>query len=110
MSSVPRHRFLLIASISLATICFQLLITKVLAFVFWNHIVSLVILIALLGYGAASTMIAVKEREILSLPPDLFLGAARLALHRRLDPRHRDGAEPRERDDQGDELPQSGAV
>src|SRR5262249_48383560 len=52
---------------------------KMLAFVFWNHIVYLIISIALLGYGASSTFILTLERAITRISPAAFL-AVNLAL------------------------------
>lgn len=69
----PLSRLLLIALVSLVTLVFQLLLTKLLAFVFWNHVVYLVITVALLGYGASSTLIAVKRTRILAMEPARFI-------------------------------------
>lgn len=69
----PPSRLLLVALVSLVTICFQLLLTKLLAFVFWNHVVYLVIAVALLGYGASSTYIAVRRERIYALEPAHFI-------------------------------------
>lgn len=73
MGELPRSRVALIALISLLTICFQLLLTKVLAFVFWNHLVYLAISLALLGYGAASTALAVRRDSDWKENSDTFL-------------------------------------
>jgi hypothetical protein len=72
-SRAPPSRLLLIALVSFVTLCFQLLLTKLLAFVFWNHLVYLVIAIALLGYGASSTFIAVRRESVLAMEPARFV-------------------------------------
>jgi spermidine synthase len=57
------------------TICLELLFTRVLAFVFWNHVVYLIISLALLGYGISSTFITVFSARIRRIPPNLFFSA-----------------------------------
>ena len=42
--------YVVIAFVSAATLASELLLTRVLSFVFWNHLVYLIITLCLLGY------------------------------------------------------------
>jgi spermidine synthase len=59
--------YVVIALVSAATLASELLLTRVLSFVFWNHLVYLIITLCLLGYGAASTGIAVGRSRLARL-------------------------------------------
>ncbi len=72
-STVPRVYFVVAFAVAFVTLLAELLLTKMLSFVFWNHIVYLIISIALLGYGASSTCILVLERMIRRVSPTAFL-------------------------------------
>jgi len=51
-----------LVSIALAaaiTLIFELTLTRVLSFVFWNHVVYLTVTVALLGFGISGTLVAV---------------------------------------------------
>ncbi len=65
----------LIAAVSLATLAMELFLTKVLSFVLWNHLVYLVISIALLGYGISSTFVLLAQRRIERWGGAVFLAA-----------------------------------
>src|SRR5262245_40368434 len=78
-SSPPRAYYVVVFAVAFVTLVVELLLTKMLAFVFWNHIVYLIISIALLGYGASSTFILTLERAIERVSPAAFL-AVNLAL------------------------------
>ena len=59
-----------VAFVSFATILFELLQTRILSFIFWNHMVYLTVSIALLGFGISGTLVAifaskVNNRELL---------------------------------------------
>ncbi|MEW6067179.1 MAG: hypothetical protein AB1610_02620 [Nitrospirota bacterium] len=59
--------------VAFCTLCLELLVTKVLSFVFWNHIVYLIISLALLGYGISSTLIVVFRNKIEKISLNIFL-------------------------------------
>lgn len=60
-----------LASIGLAavvTILLQLVATRILSFVYWNHIVYLTVTIALLGFGISGSLLAVLRDKALDRP------------------------------------------
>ncbi|MBI5493468.1 MAG: hypothetical protein HY904_00475 [Deltaproteobacteria bacterium] len=61
-------RLVLAFFIGLSTLCLELLLTRILAFVYWHHVVYLIVTLALLGYGAASSALTVHRSR---LPADL---------------------------------------
>jgi hypothetical protein len=65
--------FLSIFIISFSTLCIELLFTRALSFVFWNHVVYLIITLALLGYGISSTFIIIKSEKLKKYPSDIFI-------------------------------------
>ncbi len=71
---MPKHIHLTtVFAVSFFTLCLELLLTRVLAFVFWNHVVYLIISLALLGYGISSTFIVVSRNKLRQLPVNIFL-------------------------------------
>lgn len=68
MSTSPKVSLLLqsilMATVSFATLALELHLTRVLAFVYWNHVVYLIISLALLGYGVASTLISILGHRL----------------------------------------------
>jgi spermidine synthase/MFS family permease len=62
---MDRSNYWTIGLISFATLLFELLQTRLLSFVFWNHLVYLTLSTALLGFGISGTLCAVfKEKFI----------------------------------------------
>src|SRR5581483_9792528 len=57
-----------IAAISFAALTFELVQTRILSFIFWNHVVYLAISIALLGFGISGTLVTVLRRARLQAP------------------------------------------
>ena len=57
-----RLNYITVFAISHCTILLELSFTKILAFVFWNHIVYLIVSIALLGYGIGSNAVMLSTR------------------------------------------------
>lgn len=49
------------ALVSFATLWFELLATRILSFIFWNHMVYLIVAVALLGFGVSGTLIAIRN-------------------------------------------------
>lgn len=74
MERPAKSRLFAILLVSLLTLAFQLLLTRLLAFVFWHHLVYLIISIALLGYGVSSTLLAIAYERVRALPESVFLG------------------------------------
>lgn len=52
------------ALVSFTTIVFELLQTRVLSFIFWNHLVYLTISIALLGFGISGSLVALFTSKL----------------------------------------------
>lgn len=50
--------------VSFATIMFELLQTRILSFIFWNHMVYLTVSVALLGFGISGTLVAIFSARI----------------------------------------------
>src|SRR5581483_11837672 len=65
-----------IAAISFAALTFELVQTRILSFIFWNHVVYLAISIALLGFGISGTLVTVLRRARLQAP--LLIGVSLL--------------------------------
>ncbi len=57
-------RYATIGAISAATLASELLLTRVLSYVYWNHVVYLLVTLCLLGYGVASTGLSVAQRWV----------------------------------------------
>jgi len=54
----PRLRMISIVVAASTTLLFELVQTRILSFIFWNHIVYLTISLALLGFGISGTLVA----------------------------------------------------
>lgn len=66
MMVLPMHRILYsIGLLSAAIIAFQLVLMQILAIVQWHHFAYMVISVALLGFGAAGTMLALFHKRML---------------------------------------------
>ena len=61
-------RFVLVAvfAVSLAAIGYEILLMRLLSIVQWHHFAYMIISLALLGYGASGTLIAMKHRALRS--------------------------------------------
>lgn len=57
------NRFLAVFLIGFITLSFELLITRILAFVFWNHFVFIMVSLVLLGYGMSSTYVLILKSK-----------------------------------------------
>lgn len=53
-----------IGLVSFATLVFELTQTRILSFIFWNHVVYLTVSVALMGFGVGGTLVAVAWRRI----------------------------------------------
>ena len=73
-----RLNLISIAIAAIITILFELTSTRILSFIFWNHLVYLTITIALLGFGISGTLLAMSSGNGLleqkSLPSKLWFG------------------------------------
>jgi len=72
---VMKPHFLLIAVVSLTTLAMELFFTKILSFVLWNHLVYLIISIALLGFGASSMFVMLARGRIEAFRDERFISA-----------------------------------
>jgi hypothetical protein len=77
---LPGSRIVLVGIIGFATLSTELLLTKALSFVFWNHLVYLVVSIALLGYGISSTLLVLNRRRIRRVPEQSVLSSTLTAM------------------------------
>lgn len=48
---------------AVVTILFEFTLTRILSFIFWNHLVYLTVTVALLGFGISGTLVAVFGRD-----------------------------------------------
>ena len=53
--------FLSVFSVSLSTLAFEVLLTRVFSIAQWNHLSFMVISIALLGFGASGTFLSIID-------------------------------------------------
>lgn len=66
--SGDRLNLVSIAFAAIVTILFQLVSTRILSFIYWNHLVYLTITIALLGFGISGSLLAVFHDRPLARP------------------------------------------
>jgi hypothetical protein len=83
-SAALNRLHLSVALLSIAIIAFQLVLMQILSITQWHHFAYMVISVALLGFGAAGTLIALArvwflERSSLLLPLLMFGSAAAMA-------------------------------
>jgi spermidine synthase len=69
----PRHALLLFAS-SVSVLAHEILLMRVLSFALWHHFASMVISMALLGFGAAGSFLFLAQERV-KRDPDGFLAA-----------------------------------
>jgi spermidine synthase len=64
--------------VSISMLAFELLQTRILSFIYWNHIVYITVTIALLGYGISGAFLSIFPRKILTKIADylVFLSLA----------------------------------
>jgi SAM-dependent methyltransferase len=76
-----RRLFLSIACLSGAMIAQEILLMRLFSIIQWHHFAAMVISLALLGFGAAGTLIAIARRPLLrSFPQAYRLGALALGI------------------------------
>ncbi len=81
----PIRLHLALALLSVAVIAYQLVLMQILSITQWHHFAYMVISIALLGFGAAGTVLALAREWLLErteqlLPPLIFASAAAMAM------------------------------
>lgn len=59
--------YITVALVAFSCLMFELLQTRVLSFIFWNHLVYLTISVAMLGFGISGTLVAIFSRKIRSV-------------------------------------------
>ncbi|HQP31956.1 MAG TPA: hypothetical protein PLB81_11570, partial [Deltaproteobacteria bacterium] len=62
----PLRLFVAVALVSAAVIAYQVSLMQILSIVQWHHFAATIIAIALLGFGASGTCIALLRRCLLS--------------------------------------------
>ena len=67
-----------VSLISAAALSYEVLLTRLLAIVHWHHFAYMVISLALLGYGASGTYLALARRHYVGRPRRAFAGHAML--------------------------------
>lgn len=65
-----------IALLSAATLGYELLLLRITALIHWHHFAALAISVAMLGFGAAGSAVAILRRPLLSRYPQSFSLAA----------------------------------
>lgn len=67
VSTIREHSswltYLTVAVVSFSGLTFELVQTRVLSYIFWNHVVYLAISIALLGFGISGTLVILLKRR-----------------------------------------------
>lgn len=64
--------YLNVALIAMSTLLFELVQTRILSYIFWNHLVYLTVSIALLGFGISGTLVAILSTRHDLLKPRAF--------------------------------------
>src|SRR5512147_2216182 len=67
-----------IALLSAATLGYEILLTRLFSIIQWHHFAYMMISVALLGYGAAGSFVALARRWLLAHYGPVFVGAAAL--------------------------------
>lgn len=67
-----------IALLSASALAYEVLLTRLFSIVLWHHFAYMVISVAMLGYGAAGTTVALAQRFLLPRYERVFLAAAAL--------------------------------
>lgn len=67
-----------VALLSAAAMAYEVLLTRLFSIVLWHHFAYMMISVALLGYGAAGTLVAVTQRVLLRRFEAVFAAAATL--------------------------------
>ena len=65
-----------IAMLSAAALGYEILLTRLFSIIQWHHFAYMIISVALLGYGAAATIVALARSELLARYPQVFVAAA----------------------------------
>ena len=68
--------FLAVALLSAGVLGYEILLARLLAIVHWHHFAYMIIAVALLGFGAAGSLVAVFQRPLLARFRWIFGGAA----------------------------------
>ena len=68
--------FLAVALLSAGVLGYEILLARLLAIVHWHHFAYMIIAVALLGFGAAGSLVAVFQRPLLTRFRWVFGGAA----------------------------------
>jgi len=68
----PRFVFLAVLLVSSAAIAYEILLMRLLSIVQWHHFAYMIISLALLGYGASGTLIAITKKLLLPRFPLAF--------------------------------------
>lgn len=71
LSNTPR---LSIALLSASALAYEILLMRLFSIIQWHHFAYMIISLALLGYGASGTFLAIKSSRLLSNYPRNFIG------------------------------------
>ncbi|MEM8590191.1 MAG: SAM-dependent methyltransferase [Pseudomonadota bacterium] len=75
---MSRATFVAVAVISAAILAYQVLLVRLFAIVSWHHFATMIISIALLGFGASGTVLALARRRLVPRFPAVFAICAAL--------------------------------
>src|SRR5438477_9358471 len=64
-----------VSLLSAAVLAYEILLMRLFSIIAWHHFAYMMISIALLGYGAAGTFVALARRALLSCYPQVFVAA-----------------------------------
>jgi hypothetical protein len=72
----PRPPLVAVAVLSAAALAYEVLLTRLFSIVLWHHFAYMMISVALLGYGAAGTFVALARGALLARYAGVFVGGA----------------------------------
>ena len=61
-----KRLYLVVFCVAFATLALELLQTRVLSFLFWNHVVYLTVTVALLGFGISGVLVSLLSRRVVN--------------------------------------------
>jgi len=69
---VSRAQLLAVAVVSAAILAYEVLLMRLFSIIWWHHFAYMIISIALLGFGASGTVIALLRERLLARYPAAF--------------------------------------
>ena len=77
---LPPGLGLAVSLVSAAALAYEILLTRLFAIIQWHHFAYMIISVALLGYGAAGTMVTLLRTRLEQRPALVFASAAAVTM------------------------------